>query len=429
VRRVVVTGCGVASPIGSGMESFFAGLRGARSGIDRVSLFDADSFPTHIAGEVRDLDPSAVPVPQRWRAAFARDRKSSFGLAATREARQNAFGELAPNAVYSARRIGVFVATGLEVFHLEDLVRNYKAGSLEGRRIWEAIEQSPAYACMQIPSDLGVRVIASEWGACGPVVVNVSACAAGAQAIGEAMHAIRDGVVDVAIAGGYDSMINPLGIGGFCMLEAMSKSNELGGGASRPFDAHRDGFVLGEGSGMVVLEEASGALARGARVLVEVAGYGSTLDAYRVSDPAPDQAGAIECLRSALRDAAIEPTSIDYVNAHGTATRKNDPAETAAIRAVFGGHADRLAVSSTKSQMGHLIGAAGAVELLATVFALNEQVLPATINLNRPDPACDLDYVPNAPRPAQVRTVLSNSFGFGGQNAALVVRAFERGES
>jgi 3-oxoacyl-[acyl-carrier-protein] synthase II len=313
------------------------------------------------------------------------------------------------------------VARGLEVFHLAYLGRNYRDRAVDGRRIWDEIARSSPYACIQVPSDLGVRLIASEWDAQGPVMVNVSACAAGTQAIGEAMQAIRDGVVDLAIAGGYDSMVNPLGFGGFCMLDAMSKSNDLAAGASRPFDVHRDGFVLGEGAGMVVLEEASAARARGATILAEVLGYGSTLDAYRVSDPAPDQAGAVACIRAALLDGGVEPGSIDYVNAHGTATRKNDPAETAALRAVFGDHADRLAVSSTKSQMGHLIGAAGAVELLAAVFALQRQVLPATINLERPDPACDLDYVPNVPRPGRVRAVLSNSFGFGGQNAAIVL--------
>ena len=425
MRRVVVTGCGVVSPIGSGVASFFDGLRQARRGIDRICTFDADAFPTHIAGEVRDVEVESVTVPARWQAAFARDRKSAFGVLAAREAMATAFGAETSSWRYEGARIGVFCATGLEVFHLEDLVRNMRGSTLDGGRIWAAIPQQPPYATMQVPADLGVRVIASEAGARGPVAVNVSACAAGAQAIGEGFHAVRDGAVDAAVVGGYDSMVNPLGVGGFCMLEAMSTRNSLLGGASRPFDAYRDGFVLGEGAGMFVLEELACALARGAPILAEIVGYASTLDAFRVSDPAPDQAGAVACMRAALRDASLRPEEISYINAHGTATRKNDPAETAAIRKVFGVHADQLAVSSTKSQMGHLIGAAGAVELLASIFAIREQVVPATINLEHPDPACDLDYVPNHPRAAQVRAVVSNSFGFGGQNAVLVARACE----
>jgi 3-oxoacyl-[acyl-carrier-protein] synthase II len=218
-------------------------------------------------------------------------------------------------------------------------------------------------------------------------------------------------------------MVNPLGVGGFCLLEALSRANDLGPAASRPFDAGRDGFVLGEGAGMLVLEDLAAARARGATILGELLGYGSTLDAFRVSDPVPGEAGPVAAMERALAAAGLAPGAVDYVNAHGTGTRKNDPAETRAIRRVFGPVADRLPVSSTKSQIGHLIGAAGAVELVAALFAVREQLLPATINLRERDPECDLDYVPNAPRAARVRTVLSNSFGFGGQNAALVVGA------
>jgi len=214
--------------------------------------------------------------------------------------------------------------------------------------------------------------------------------------------------------------VNPLGVGGFCMLEALSTQNELCGAASRPFDARRDGFVLGEGAGMVVLEQLERALARGAPILAELLGYGSTLDAYRVTDPAPNDEGAAAAMERALLDARLEPAQVDYINAHGTGTRKNDPAETLAIRAVFGEHAEAIPVSSTKSQIGHLIGAAGAVELLAGMFALIEQVVPATINLTHPDPECDLDYVPLVPRPHRVDRFVSSSFGFGGQNAVLV---------
>jgi 3-oxoacyl-[acyl-carrier-protein] synthase II len=257
------------------------------------------------------------------------------------------------------------------------------------------------------------------------LAVNLSACAAGTQALGEAFVAIRDGVLDAAVAGGYDSMVNPLGVGGFCLLDALSKSNHRGAGASRPFDAKRDGFVLGEGAGMCVLEELGAARRRGARIYAEILGYGSSLDAFHVADPAPDHAGAVAAMRKALASAGLGPEQIDYVNAHGTGTRKNDPMETRAIRTVLGAAADRVPVSSTKSQIGHLIGAAGAVELIAGLFALAEQILPATINLSEPDPTCDLDYVPNVPRAARIRTFLSNSFGFGGQNASIVARAGE----
>jgi 3-oxoacyl-[acyl-carrier-protein] synthase II len=229
------------------------------------------------------------------------------------------------------------------------------------------------------------------------------------------------------VAGGYDSMVNPLGVGGFCLLEALSRANDLGPGASRPFDAARDGFVLGEGAGMVVLEELEAARRRGATIHAEVLGYGSTLDAFRVSDPAPDEAGAAAAIAAALADAGVAPAELDHVNAHGTGTRKNDPAEARALRRVLGGEADRVPVTSTKGQLGHLIGAAGAVELLAALFALEAQVLPATLNLATPDPECPLVHVANTPRPARVRTVLKTSFGFGGQNAALVVGAL-RGE-
>ena len=239
---------------------------------------------------------------------------------------------------------------------------------------------------------------------------------------------MREGAPAVVLTGGYDSMVNPLGVGGFCLLEALSTANELLGAASRPFDARRDGFVLGEGAAMYVLEELERARARGAMILAEVRGYASTLDAYRVTDPDPDGAGAAAAMLGALADAGLTPRAIDYINAHGTGTRKNDPTETTAIKRVFGADAYHIPISSLKSQVGHLIGAAGALELSAALFALEEQLLPATINLTHPDPECDLDYVPLTPRPAKVKRVLSNSFGFGGQNASLVIAAVSDGD-
>ena len=417
MRRVVITGAGVVSPIGTGVPAFFAGLEAARAGVDTIRSFDAATFASRVAGEVTDLDREAVPLDLPEAAALRRDPKSLFGLVAAREAL--AGGVLL--ADHAPRRRGVFVAAGLEIFHLQDLLGHLVPGGVSATSLLAELQRHPALSRLQLPADLGARAMAREAGAEGYYSVNVSACAAGTQALGEALLAIRHGVVDAALAGGYDSMVNPLGVGGFTLLGALSTANELRGAASRPFDAARDGFVLGEGAAMFVLEEREAARRRGAQVLAELLGYGSTMDAYRVTAPAPDNAGTTAAMRAALADAALEPSAVHYINAHGTGTPHNDPAETAAIRAVFGRHAGDIPVSSTKSQVGHLIGAAGAVELAAVVFALQRQLLPATINLQQPDSRCDLDYVPHQPRRARVRTVLSNSFGFGGQNASLVV--------
>jgi len=420
MRRVVVTGAGVVSPIGTGLPAFFEGLRRGRPGVDTIRSFDAGGLPTRIAGEVRDMDLEAVPLPEAEGFALRRDPKSVFGIVAAREALAGAFGAGPRTERYEPSRMGAFLATGLEIFHLEDIVPHVRAGIVDAPRLLESLEASPALARLQIPADLGARRIAREAGAEGFYSVNVSACTASTQSLGEAFRAIRDGRVDAAITGGYDSMVNPLGVGGFCLLEALSTRNDLRGAASRPFDARRDGFVLGEGAGICVLEEYEEARKRSAPILAEVLGYGSTLDAYRVTDPAPDHAGAAAAMGAALADAGLPAAEVDYINAHGTGTRANDPAEVAAIRSVFGERADRIPVSSTKSQIGHLIGAAGAVEFLAALFALKKGIVPATINLTDPDPECDLDFVPLIPRRAPVRTVMSNSFGFGGQNAVIL---------
>jgi 3-oxoacyl-[acyl-carrier-protein] synthase II len=428
MRRVVVTGLGAVTPIGSGREAFFAGLREARPGVDLIRSFDASTFATRIAGEVRDCGISPADLPAGERAALLRDRKSIFGLVAAREALRSAVGYRPLTAYYAPDRIAALVAAGLEIFNLDDIVPHLRDGIMDAASILEELGAAPPRSRLQIPADLGARCIAREAGAAGLYGVNLSACAAGTQALGEAFLAIRDGAADAAIAGGYDSMVNPLGVGGFCLLEALSRSNELRGGASRPFDARRDGFVLGEGAALYVLEEHDAAVQRHAPILAEVLGYACTLDAFRMTDPAPDGAGAVAAMSGALADARISPEDVGYINAHGTGTRKNDPAETRAIRAVLGEAAQRIPVSSTKSQVGHLIGAAGAVEFGAVLFALGEGVLPATINLTHPDPECDLDYVPLVPRRATVRIALSNSFGFGGQNASIVVRAWSEAD-
>ena len=420
MNRVAITGVGVVSPIGTGAEAFFDGLARAISGIDVIGSFDASAFPTRIAGEVRDVDLAAVRVPWPEAEAVRRDRKSAFGLLAAREALGDAFGGAGPTDFYEPHRVAVVAAAGLEVFDLGDLVPHLSLGAVDGPSLLSSLLSGPPLARCQIPADLGARCIAREARAGGLYAVNVSACAAGTQALGEALLAIREGAADCAIAGGYDSMVNPLGVGGFCMLEALSSANELRGAASRPFDRRRDGFVLGEGAAFCVLENLDSARSRGATIRAELLGYASTLDAFRVTDPAEDHAGAVAAMRGALEDSGLAPADIDYVNAHGTGTRKNDPAESAAIRRVFGAAADHLPVSSTKSQIGHLIGAAGAVELLAGLFALERGILPATINLEEPDPQCDLDHVARTPREARVRAFMSNSFGFGGQNAVII---------
>ncbi len=418
--RVVVTGMGVVAPIGIGIGPFFDGLRSARAGVDRIASFDAGRFPTRIGAEVNGFDLDTTGLSDRERSALSADPKSAFGVTAARQALAAAFGDVPISRCYPEERVGVVAAAGLEIFHLDDLVPLFSDGAIDGRALRDHLFDTPVFTNLQIPADLGARAIARLTGAGGMVQVNVSACAAGTQALGEAFLAIRQGVLDVAVTGGYDSMLNPLGVGGFCMLEALSTANDLGPGASRPFDKHRDGFVLGEGAGFCILENAQSALARGATIHGEVLGYSSSMDAYRVTDPAPDQAGAIRAMRGALASAGLSPAQVDYINAHGTGTRKNDPAETRAIKKVFGSRARQIPVSSTKSQIGHLIGAAGAVEFIAGLFALNEQLLPATINLVTPDPQCDLDYVPGTPRQATVEHFMSNSFGFGGQNACIV---------
>lgn len=417
-RRVVVTGMGVVSPIGVGREAFYTGLASGRSGIDTIRTFDASTFPSRVAGEVRELDVTTIELPGDLRPALIRDSKSVFGIVAAREALDDAFGGTAIQVL--PHRRAIYLAGGLEIFHLDDIAAHLDGDTIDHRALLHAVLREPAESLIQIPADVGARVIARELGAAFVNSLNLSACAAGMQAIGEAFRAVADGICDVALAGGYDSMINPLGVGGFCRLEVLSRNNEAGSEASRPFDSARDGFVLGEGAAVLVLEELEAALARRAHIRAEVLGYGSSLDAYRVSDPAPDNAGALRAIRAALTDASLDPEEISYINAHGTGTLRNDPAEAQAIRTAFGAAVDQVPVSSTKSQIGHLIGAAGAVEFCAGLFALEEQTLPATITLRRVASGCELQHVAITPRHAPVKTFLSNSFGFGGQNAAIV---------
>ncbi|MEW6363899.1 MAG: beta-ketoacyl-[acyl-carrier-protein] synthase family protein [Acidobacteriota bacterium] len=421
MRRVVVTGLGVVSPIGIGVDAFYDGLRHARSGIGLIRSFDASTFPTRIAGEVTGDVPIPVWVAEPLGSAINRDRKACFAVAAADQALTEAFSGGSIGSSYAPDRIGTYLGAGLEIFHLDDLAPHVRGGELDGASLLASLRDAPAFSRMQIPSHLASSAVAAHARAEGPLAVNVSACTAAAQAIGEAFLAVQDDVLDAAIVGGYDSMVNPLGVGGFCMLEALSRANHLGGAASRPFDLNRDGFVLGEGSAVLILEELNAAHRRNAPIYAELLAYASSLDAYRVSDPDPSLQGAVSAMAQALARARLEPSDVDYINAHGTGTRKNDPMESRAIRRVFGSVAGEIPVSSTKSQVGHLIGAAGAVELIACIFALTEGIVPATINLDTPDPECDLDYVPKKPRARTVRTALSNSFGFGGQNACIAI--------
>jgi 3-oxoacyl-[acyl-carrier-protein] synthase II len=420
VRRVVVTGVGVVSPIGVGFRDFSQGLAESRSGIATIESFDARTFPTHIAAEIREPLPSLADYQGPWKTALRRDRKSAFGLLSAREAVQCAFGKSLQHT-YDSRRLGLSVAAGLELFDIRDLMRHLQGQRFSGPEFLKEALERGSYEMGAVPADAGAEAIREEMNLRGPYSVNLSACAAGTQALGEAFFAIREGTADAMIVGGYDSMINPLGLGGFCLLEAMTKHNERGAFASRPFDVSRDGFVLGEGAAFFVFEALEEARKRGATLLAEVEGYGSSLDAFRVTDPQPEGEGARAAMSQALAMAQRSSVDIDYVNAHGTGTPKNDPAESRALRAVLGKEVERVFVSSTKSQIGHLIGAAGAVEFAASLYALIYQLVPATISLERPDPECVLRHVPKVPIFTEVRRVMSNSFGFGGQNASIVL--------
>jgi len=404
VRRVVVTGMGPVTPIGIGNEALLDGICSSRSGIREIEVFDASTFPTRIAGQVRDLDARSVlgaDVPD----ALVSDRKIALAVLAARLALEDAFAEpRAPDDGSVLLSLGI----GLEVLLLEHLVHE-PAGE----------------HFLRVPLDRAAREIAERFRVPGPIATHITACVAGAQAIGHAFRSIRRGECDVALCGGSDSMVNPMGLGGFTLLSALSTRNDLGARACRPFDRRRDGLVLGEGAGVLVLEERERAIARGARIHAEVLGYGTTLDAHHVTAPPQDGEGAARAIRAALRDARMGSEAIDYVNAHGTSTPQNDPAETRALKAALGDRARAIPVSSTKSQLGHTISAAGAIEAVVTALALERSVVPPTINLEEPDPECDLDYVPQVAREAPLRVAMSNSFGFGGQNAILILGRHE----
>jgi 3-oxoacyl-[acyl-carrier-protein] synthase II len=405
-RRVVVTGIGLVSSLGVGTRATWDALLAGRSGIGPITRFDASQFATRIAGEVKGFDPLAFVDRKDARKM---DVFIQYAIAASQFAVDDSGLAIGPD---NAERVGVFIASGIGGFGT--IEREHRA-YLEGgpRRI------SPFFIPASI-INLAAGQVSIRFGAKGPNSATCTACAASAHAVGDAAEMIRRGDADVMLAGGSEAAITPMGVGGFGAMRALSTRNDEPERASRPFDRDRDGFVIGEGSGIVVLEDLAHARARGARIYAELVGYGLSADAFHITAPAEDAAGAVRVMERALARAGIAPEQVDYVNAHGTSTDHNDRLETLALKRVFGAHAARLAVSSTKSMHGHLLGAAGGVEAGITALAIAEQVAPPTINLDHPDEGCDLDYVPGAARPMPITYALSNSFGFGGTNAALL---------
>ena len=411
-RRVVVTGIGLVTPLGTGTERNWEALVAGRSGVREITRFDASNLAVRIAGEVPDFEPERFIERKDLKKM---DVFIQYAVAAAQMAMQEAGLE---GPFERPERAGVIVGVGMG--GLESLQGAYPYFATQDLR-----KVSPFFIPKLIPN-MASGHIAMRYGARGTNYATTSACASGAHAIGDAVLHIRDGRQDVVLAGGAEAPVCLLGVGGFIAMRALATGyNDDPTRASRPFDRGREGFVVAEGAGMLVLEGLDHAEARGAHILAEVAGFGANCDAYHMTQPSPGGEGAAECMAQALVDAGVTPDAVGYVNAHGTGTPYNDEAETAAIKRVFGEQAALLAVSSTKSMTGHLLGASGAVEAIYTVLAIARGVLPPTINLDDPDPACDLDYVPNTARRMPVRTVLTNSFGFGGANASAVLRRFD----
>ena len=409
-RRVVITGVGMITPIGIDTKTTWDGIVNGRSGIGPITQFDDKDIPTQIAGEVKGFDPAAFIEAKEIKKM---DRFIHLGLAASQMAMEDSKLVITPG---NAEQIGVMVGAGIG--GLPAIERTYRAYMEKGfRRI------TPFFIPMSIINELSGH-ISMRFGAKGPNSCVVTACATGTNSIGDAFKVIQRGDADAMIAGGAESCICPLGVGGFNAMKALSIRNSEPERASRPFDAGRDGFVMGEGSGLLILEELEFAKERGARIYAEVIGYGMSGDAYHITSPAPNGEGAARCMKMAIKDAGIDPAEVAYVNAHGTSTKYGDELETTAIKTVFGDHAYKVPVSSTKSMTGHLLGAAGGVEAVISILAMEHGILPPTINLENPDPECDLDYIPNTARTKQVGVVMSNSFGFGGTNACLIFRKY-----
>lgn len=409
MRRVVVTGVGVVSPLGTGNQKNWDALTAGRSGIDRITRFDVTEFPVTVAGEVKDFNPEDYIEKKEIKKM---DLFIQYALGAAHYAMEDSGLQITDA---NAERFGVLVGAGLG--GLPTIEKYHEIFKESGYR-----KISPFFIPMLI-INLAPGHIAMKYNAKGPNISSVSACATGTHSIGDAYHIIKRGDADAMIAGGTESTITPLGIGGFAVMKALTDSrNDDPQRASRPFDKSRDGFVMAEGAGVVVLEEYEAAKKRGAKIYAEVVGYGLSCDAYHLTAPAPGGEGAARCIRMALANAGVKPEEVDYVNAHGTSTPMNDLYETMAIKTVFGDHARKLMVSSTKSMTGHALGAAGGIEAVFTLMSMDKGVVPPTINYQEPDPECDLDYVPNTARNAEVRYAMSNNFGFGGTNATLLFR-------
>lgn len=407
-RRVVITGLGVVSPVGIGKEPFWESLVNGISGVDKISLFDIEGHQVTIAAEVKNFDSSAWVDPKE---AKRMDRYTQFAMVATSMAMEDAGLEISEEM---SEMTGVIIGSGIggiSTFEAE-FDKYIERGP---KRV------SPLLVPMMI-GDMAAGLVAIRYNAKGPNMCIVSACASGAHSIGEAYETIRRGDSDVIIAGAAEAPITRLTVAGFASMKALSFRNDDPKAASRPFDNDRDGFVIGEGAGIVILEEYEHARKRGAKIYAELAGYGATADAYHMTAPAPEGEGAQRAMKIALRKAGLAPDQIDYINAHGTSTPLNDKYESAAMRHVFGSYAKSLAVSSTKSVTGHLLGAAGPIECVAAALTIERCIIPPTMNYTTPDPDCDLDYVPNTARKAIVRTAMSNSFGFGGHNASLLLK-------
>lgn len=426
-RRVVVTGMGAVTPLGNSVAENWKNWIAGKSGIGKITLFDASEFPVQIAGEVQKIDGDAWK--KRDPGLRSAGRSTFFALEACQEAIQDS-GLKEGNR--DPERMGLYFAAGDWGINFEGFIATVLSswgnnGKLvdPGRYIFNSRDHLEGNGEHEIQPYMTVRHLARQFGIEGPVSNCLTACAASSQAIGEACEWIRNGDADVVLTGGSHSMIYPFGLAGFSLLTVLSRRNEEPERASRPFDKTRDGFVLSEGAGALVLEELTHARERGAQIYGEVVGYGSTADAYRLTDMDPEGNGARRAVELALRRANLVPEDIDYINAHGTATTVNDSIETLVIKRVFGEKAYQIPISSIKSMLGHLIAAAGATELIACLLAIRDCVVPPTINYEEPDPNCDLDYVPNQARELKVDVALSNSFGFGGQNICLVVRRYE----
>ena len=410
-RRVVVTGLGVVSSLGQQMDVFWSQITAGHCGIDRITSFDPSAFDCQIAAEVKDFNPAAAfPSPKELKRT---DRFSQFGVFAGYQALLDSGMDL---ATLNRDEIGVFIGSGIGGLHTTEEQHSV------------LLERGPKrispFMIPMLISNIASGLFSMYYELRGPNFATCSACATSTHAIGEAWRTIKMGDAVAIFAGGAEATIVPMGIGGFCAMRAMSTRNAEPKRASRPFDKERDGFVMGEGAGILVLEELEHAKARGAKIYCEIVGYGNTADAHHLTAPSPEGEGAARCMKVALRSGGLNPTDISYINAHGTSTPQGDICETQAVKTVFGEHARKIAVSSTKGATGHMLGAAGAVEMAICAKAIQTNIAPPTINLDNPDPECDLDYVPHQPREMPINAVLNNSFGFGGHNATIAAKKF-----